>query len=146
MGSKTIGFENSLLLHIFQNADIANIGDAGGLQNSLTAGNLYVALCTTATTSNDDTAGTECAYGSYARQAVPRNSGGWTVAGSVASNAAAITFPTASSGSETVRYFEIWTALASGTRLFWGQLDADRSITTGDAPTFAIGALTITED
>jgi len=35
--SKGNTFENELLLHIFQNADIADIGDAGGLQNSVAA-------------------------------------------------------------------------------------------------------------
>lgn len=55
---------------VFQNAAAAGIGDASGLQPSATAGNLYVSLYTAAA---------ECAYTSYARVAVARSSGGWTV-------------------------------------------------------------------
>ena len=146
MGSKSNTFENLELLHIFQNADIANIGDAAGLQNSATEGSLYVALCTSATTADDVTPGTACAYGGYARQAVARNSGGWTVTNNQVTNAAAVVFPTASSGTETVRYFEIYTAVSGGTRLYWGQLTADLAVSNGIAPQFAIGAIQITED
>jgi hypothetical protein len=41
--SKSNTFENDLLQLIFNNVDIADIGDAGGLQNSATAGSLYIA-------------------------------------------------------------------------------------------------------
>ncbi len=44
--SKSNTFENDLLALIFNNTDIADIGDAGGLQNSAAAGSLYVALHT----------------------------------------------------------------------------------------------------
>ena len=44
--SASNSFETSLLQHILQNADIANIGDATGLRGSTTAGNLYIALHT----------------------------------------------------------------------------------------------------
>lgn len=44
--SKSNTFENDLLQLIFNNVDIADIGDAGGLQNSATAGSLYIALHT----------------------------------------------------------------------------------------------------
>jgi len=146
MGSKSNTFENLELLHIFQNADIANIGDAAGLQNSATEGSLYVALCTSATVADDATAGTAADYGSYARVAVARSVSGWTVTANQASNAAAIVFPTAASGTNTIRYFEIYTAASGGTRLYWGQLTSDLAVSAGVAPQFAIGALTITED
>ena len=44
--SKSNAFENSLLQLLFNNVDIANIGDAGGLQNSAVAGSFYLALHT----------------------------------------------------------------------------------------------------
>ena len=37
-------FENLLLQHILQNANIANIGDATGLRGSTTTGSLYISL------------------------------------------------------------------------------------------------------
>ena len=44
--SKSNSFETAILGLIFNNTDIAGIGDAGGLQNSAAAGSLYVSLHT----------------------------------------------------------------------------------------------------
>ena len=38
--SKANGFENSLLLLVFNNTNIANVGDGTGLRGSATAGSL----------------------------------------------------------------------------------------------------------
>jgi hypothetical protein len=74
---------NSLLINmlklLFQNLDFANIGDAGGLQNSATAGNLYVSLHTADPGAAGNQTTNECAYTSYARVAVERSATGWTV-------------------------------------------------------------------
>ena len=48
MSSISNTIANELALHLFNNADIADIGDAAGLQNSATAGSLYVHLHTAA--------------------------------------------------------------------------------------------------
>lgn len=145
--SKSNTFENDLLLLIFNNTDIADIGDAGGLQNSATAGSLYVALHTgdpgeggTATTS-------ESAYGSYARVAVARTAGGWTVSGNTASNTALVQFPECSSGSETITHVSITTASSGASKILYsGALTASRAISTGIQPQFSAAALTVTED
>lgn len=145
--SKSNLFETDLLGLIFNNTDIADIGDAGGLQNSATAGSLYVALHTgdpgeagTATTS-------ESAYGSYARVAVARTAGGWTVSGNTASNTALVQFPECASGSETITHVSITTASSGASKILYsGALTASRAISTGIQPQFSIGALTITED
>jgi len=145
--SKGNTFENDLLQLIFNNVDIADIGDAGGLQNSATAGSLYIALHTgdpgeagTATTS-------EAAYGSYARVAVARTVGGWTVATNTATNAALIQFPECSSGSETITHVSITTASSGATKILYsGALTASRAISSGIQPQFAASALTVTED
>ncbi len=79
--SKTNSLENSLLLHIFNNSDIANIGDATGLRGSSTAGSLYVSLHTGDPGEAGDQTTNECAYTSYARVAVARSGAGWTVTG-----------------------------------------------------------------
>jgi hypothetical protein len=44
--SKSNSFETALLSHIFENAAIANIGDATGVRGSTTAGSLYFSLHT----------------------------------------------------------------------------------------------------
>ena len=126
----------------------ANIGDSSGLQPSAAAGNLYVALFTTATTVNDSSAGTECAYTGYARVAVVRSATGWnvTIGLGQASNAAPITFPPCSAGAETVAYFAIYTALTGGDRILWGQLNVALPVVVGVTPEFSTGALAFIED
>lgn len=145
--SKGNTFENELLQLLFNNVDIADIGDASGLQNSATAGSFYIALHTgdpgeagTATTS-------ECAFGSYARVAVARSVAGWTVSGNQVSNAALIQFAECTSGSETITHVSITTASSGASKLLYkGALTASRSVSTGIQPQFAIGALVVTED
>jgi hypothetical protein len=149
--SKSSSFENSLLLLLFNNTAIANIGDATGVPAAATAGNLYIRLYTSAVTVDDDTTGTECAYTGYVQYgvAVPRSGAGWTVAANNASNAAAITFGACTAGSETVRYFAIWKTNVDGTaanRVYWGQLTSDLAVSSGITPEFAIGALDVNED
>lgn len=145
--SKSNTFENDLLQLIFNNVDIADIGDAGGLQNSATAGSLYVALHTADPGEAGNATTSEAAYGSYARVAVARSGSGWTVSGNEAENAALIQFPECTSGSETISYVSITTA-SSGTSkiLYSGALSASRAISSGIQPQFAATALTVTED
>jgi hypothetical protein len=145
-GSKKNGFETSLLQHIFQNADIANIGDAGGLQNSASAGNLYIALYTSAP--SDSAQGTETTYTNYARVAVARSAGGWTVSGNNCSNAAAITFPACGVTGATVVAFSINTGATAGVddAIYWADLTSSLVVNAGVTPQFAIGELDINED
>jgi len=108
--SMTTAHRTAMLTLYFNNTDHANIGDAGGLQNSAVAGSFHVSLHETwPGLSGDQTTG-ETAYGSYARQAVARSGAGWTVSGNNVTNAALITFPAASSGPSTVFYVGIGSA------------------------------------
>jgi hypothetical protein len=145
--SKGNTFENDLLLLIFNNTAAALIGDASGLQPSATAGSLYVSLHT----GDPGEAGTqttsECAYGSYARVAVARTVGGWTVSGNAVTNAALVQFPQCSSGSETATHFAIGTASTStGKILYKGALSASLAISSGIQPQFGAGELDGSED
>jgi hypothetical protein len=145
--SKGNTFENDLLQLIFNNVDIADIGDAGGLQNSATAGSLYVALHTGDPGEAGTAATSEAAYGSYARVAVARSGAGWTVATNTATNFALIQFPECSSGSETITHVSITTASSGASKILYsGALTAPRAISAGIQPQFAASALTVTED
>lgn len=145
--SKSNTFENDLLQLIFNNVDIADIGDAGGLQNSATAGSLYVALHTGDPGEAGTAATSEAAYGSYARVAVARSGAGWTVAGNEAENFALIQFPECTSGSETISHVSITTASSGSSKILYsGALSASRAISSGIQPQFAATALTVTED
>lgn len=142
--SKSNLLETGNLKLILQNIALANIGDAGGLQPSVVAGNLYLALYTTDPTDGD--AGTEATFGAYARQAIVRSVAGFDVSGDVGSNAALISFPEATSGSDTITHIAIRTASSGGDMLYHGVMGTSRLVDTGTTLEFAIGAITITED
>lgn len=141
-------FENDLLLLIFNNIDIANIGDAAGLQNSAAAGSLYVALHTADPGEAGKQNTNETTYTGYARVAVARTVGGWTVAGNTVSNAAIITFGDSTLGSPTITHFSIGYESAGATKIIVSEaLTTPQVINVGGTPnTFAIGALTTTAD
>lgn len=146
--SKSNTFENELLLHIFQNADITLIGDAGGLLGSVADGSLYVSLHTGDPGEAGDQSTNECDYTGYARTAVARTSGGWTVASNNASNAAEVTWGEKTAGADdTATYFGVGTSSAGATKLLYsGALTASLLISNGITPTAAIGDLDVTED
>jgi len=147
MGSKTDAFEVAILAHIFHNTAIANIGDAAGLPVAATEGNLYVALFTT--TPTESTAGTEATFTGYARQPVPRNSGGtgWKITGSTINNDAVISFGPCTGGSETILGLGIMTAVTGGDLLYWAAVDNSRDVVSGVTLEFAADtAIIVTED
>ncbi len=145
--SKSNAFENSLLLLLFNNTDIANIGDAAGLQNSAVAGSFYLALHTGDPGEAGDQTTSECAYTSYARIAVARSGAGWTVASNTVENAALAQFPECTGGSETITHVSIGVASAGASVILYsGALTASRSVSSGIQPQFAASALTVTED
>ena len=117
--SKTNTFENDLLLHIFQNADITLIGDAAGLQNSAAEGSLYISLHTADPGEAGDQTTSETAYTNYARVAVARNSGGWTVSSNQVSNAAAIAFAQCGLTGATITHFGVGTASSGAGKLLY---------------------------
>ena len=145
--SKSNTFETDLLNLIFVNTDIALIGDAAGLQNSATAGSLYVSLHT----ADPDEAGTqatnETAYTNYARVAVARTVGGWTVSGDTVSNAALVQFPQCGVTGATLTHFGVGTdSSGAGKLLYSGSLTAPLAVSSGIQPQFAAGDLDVTED
>ena len=145
--SKSNSFETDLLELIFTNVDIANIGDGTGLRGSTTPGSLYVSLHTADPGEAGAQNTNECAYTSYAREAVARSGAGWTVSGNTVDNAAAITFTQATGGSETATYFGIGSGASGATQLLYsGLLNSSLAISSGVQPEFAIGDLNVTED
>ena len=139
--------ENALLQLFFNNVDFATIGDAGGLQNSATAGSFYISLHTADPGEAGDQTTSEATYGSYARVAVARSASGWTVSGATAVNFAQITFPESTSGTNTVTYVGIGTeASGAGVLMYSGALTSSRTVEVGGTPFFAATSLTVTED
>lgn len=145
--SKSNACETALLALLFNNTDFALIGDAGGLQNSTAAGSFYISLHTGDPGEGGDQTTSEATYTSYDRVAVARSGAGWTVAGATASNAAQITFPESTGGSNLITYVGIGTSSSgAGVLMYSGALTSSRTVDSGGTPFFAIGALTVTED
>jgi hypothetical protein len=145
--SKSNTFENDLLLLIFNNDDIANIGDAGGIGGSTSDGNLYVSLHTADPGEAGDQATNETAYTNYLRVAVARTVGGWTVSGNTASNAALVQFATCGASGATITHFGVGAASsAAGKLLYSGALTSPLAVSSGIQPQFATGELDVTED
>lgn len=127
--------ETALLNLIFNNSNIANVGDATGLRGSSTAGSLYLSLHTADPGEGGDQTTSEASYTSYARVAVARTSGGWTVSGNTATLTAAIDFPAATGGTNTVTYFGVGTAASgTGVLLFSGSISPSISVSSGVTP------------
>lgn len=141
--SKGNTFENDLLKLIFNATAIANMAD-NAASSPLT--NLYVALHTADPGEGGDQTTSECAYTSYARVAVARTSGGWTVTANSVSPAANIDFPAATGGSETATHFSVGAASSgAGKILYSGAISPNISISSGVTPRLTT-ATAITED
>lgn len=145
-------FENDLMLLLFNNTNIPNLGDATGVRGSTTAGSIFVSLHTADPGEGGDQSTSETTYTGYARVAVARASGagGFTVSGTnptQAVNASTITFGTSTVGTPTITHFGIGVASAGATRLIAsGALTTPQVINIGGVNTFAAGALVVTVD
>lgn len=141
--SKGNTFENDLLKLIFNATAIGNLAENAA---SAPLTNLYVSLHTADPGEGGDQTTNECAYTSYARVAVARTSGGFTVSGNSVSPAANITFPQATGGSETATHFAIGTTSSgAGKILYSGTISPNIAISSGVTPELTT-ATAITED
>lgn len=140
--SVTTAFGNALLEHIFNNAALANVGDASGLQPSAADGDFFVSLHTSSPGVGGNQTTNESAYTNYARVAGSRDGTDWTSSGLNISNAIAIAFATCGVTGSTVTHFGIGSASSgAGNLFFFGALSASKAIANGDTPSFAIGEL-----
>lgn len=144
--SKSNVFENDLLLLLFNNTNIANIGDATGLRGSTVAGSFYFALHTADPGEAGDQSTNEVTYTSYARVAVARSGAGFTVTANAVALAAAVAFPAGTGGSGTATYWSVGTVLSgAGKMLYRGTLTPNITLGNGVQPIINAGTI-ITED
>jgi hypothetical protein len=139
--SKGDTFENDLLKLIFNATAIANIAASSPLTN------LYVSLHTADPGDAGNQTTSEAAYTGYARVAVARTTGGWTVTGNSVSPVADITFGTWTAGATTALTHGAVGTAASGTGkiLYKAALSASITPGAGVTPKILTGS-TITED
>lgn len=144
--SKANGFENSLLLLVFNNTNIANVGDATGVRGSSTAGNLYFSLHTADPGEAGDQTTSEATYTGYARVAVARSGAGFTVTNNSVSPAAEVSFPAATGGTNTITHFAIGAAASgAGVLLYKGAVSPNISVSNGVTPKLTTSTA-VTED
>jgi hypothetical protein len=141
--SKGNTFENDLLKLIFNATAIANIAD-NAATSPLT--NLQVSLHTADPGEAGDQTTSETAYTGYARVAVARTTGGWTVTNNSVSPVSAITFGACTAGTATITHFGVGTAAsAAGKLLYSGTVSPNISVSSGVTPQLTT-ATAITED
>jgi hypothetical protein len=114
---KTNGWETDLLNLYFTNVDVANVGDAAGLQNSVGAGSLYLSLHTAYPGEAGVQNTSEATYTSYARKAVARSTAEWTVTGNSVTTDNANAFPACTGGSDTLWFAGIGRQVSGATEL-----------------------------
>lgn len=142
MATKSSFWSNSILSLLFNGTSVPNIAI-----NATTAPltNLYISLHTTSPGAGGNQSVNEATYGGYARVAVARTSGGWTVSGNSVSPTAPIVFPACTSGTETEAWVGIGTAISgTNTLLYFGQLSPSINVFVGSVPTLNTTS-TITE-
>jgi hypothetical protein len=129
-------FENDIALLIFNNTNIADIGDATGLRGSSTAGSLWIALHTADPTDTGTATTSETAYTGYARVALARSGSGWTVTNNVASPTSNVDFGecTASPGGAITHMSVVNTSSGAGKILVSGALSTSITVAVGVIP------------
>lgn len=134
MSGKSDFLELEVLDHILGNAAYA------------APATVHIALYTV--TPTDAGGGTEVSGGSYARAAVTNNVTNWPAAAAgLKSNGTAITFPAPTANWGVIVAFGIFDAAAAGNLLYWGPITPNKTVNNLDpAPSFAVGALDVTED
>lgn len=144
--SKGDAWEAAVLKILFNATALANVMD-NAAASPLT--NLYVSLHTADPTDAGSQTSSEATYTSYARVAVARTTGGWTVSGTnptSCSPVANIDFPAATGGSNTITYFGIG-SLSSGAGVLYysGTVTPNINVSNGVQPRLTT-ASAITED
>lgn len=113
-------FANDYLKLVFNATAIANVADNAA---SAPLTNLYLALHTADPGAAGDQTTSEIAYTSYARAAVARTTGGFTVTSNAVALAAAVSFPAGTGGTGTATYWSVGTASSgTGKILYSGQI------------------------
>ena len=137
-------FETSTLRLIFNNVGISNIGDATGIPAAAAVGSLYLALHTADPGDAGNGTTNEADFTGYARLAIARSSGGWTVTGGIVSNTALAQFANCTGGANTITHVSV-VATSSGTAtpIVSGAVDAPEDVISGVQLKFDPGVLAL---
>lgn len=141
--SKSNALETSLLALLFNATAITAVA-INHTSSPITS--VHASLHTADPGEAGDQTTSEATYTSYARVAVARTSGGWTVTANSVSPVANIDFPAATGGTNTITHAGVGTLL-SGAGVLWykGTVTPNIAVTTGVTPRLTT-ASAITED
>ena len=139
--SKSNAFENSVLLLLFNATAVADLAENDTTSPATT---ITVALHTADPGEAGIMTTSEATYTSYTRITVARTSGGWVVTGNSVSPVAAILFPQATGGSETITHFSIGTGVSNNV-MYSGTVTPNIVVSSGVRPEIGT-ASTIVED
>jgi len=144
--SKSNIHETDYLKLIFNNTTMALVGDATGIVGSTGAGSLYFSLHTADPGEAGDQTTNEVTYTSYARVAVARTTGGFTVTGNAAALVAKVTFPAGTGGTGTATHWGIGASSSGvGKLLYKGAISPNIVCGNGVTPELTAGTV-VTED
>ena len=142
MAAKTTAYDTATLALLLNATPIPNVA-INATSSPLT--NIYVSLHTASPGVGANQTTNEAAYTSYARVAVVRTSGGWTISGGVASPVATVVFPAATGGSETETHFGLGSASSgAGVLYYFGTITPNIIVANAVTPELTT-ASTITE-
>lgn len=133
-------FINDYLLLLFNNTNIANIGDATGLRGSTTAGSFYLGLHTADPGAGGSQTTSEAAYSGYGRQAVARSGSGFTVTNQSVTLTSAVSFPAApTNATDVLMFWSVGTSVnGAGKVLYSGPIGTNLGVGTAVAATDTI--------
>jgi hypothetical protein len=144
--SKSNTHENDYLLLMFNNTTMTLVGDAAGILQSAAAGSLYFSLHTSDPGEAGDQTTNEATYTSYARVAVARTTGGFTVSTNTAALVANVSFPAGTGGSGTATHWGIGASSSgAGKLLYKGAISPSIVCGNGVTPQLTAGTV-VTED
>jgi hypothetical protein len=144
--SKSNTHETDYLKLIFNNVTMTLVGDAAGILKSVADGSLYFSLHTADPGEAGDQTTSEVAYTSYARVAVARTTGGFTVTGNAVALVANVTFPAGTGGSGTAGFWGIGASASGvGKLLYKGAISPSIVCGSGVTPQLTAGTV-VTED
>jgi len=147
-------FETDLLSLLFTNVNIALLGDATGVRGSATAGSLYAALHTADPGEAGDQTTSESAYTGYARIAISRDTGSWTVSSNAGTgqvvNNNTLSWGQCTANPATVMWVSVGLA-SSGASKILARMQitspaGGQSLVVGAIPTITAGNLKLTLD
>lgn len=142
--SATNYLETAILELLFQAESIPNLADNA---STSPATQLYVSLHTADPGEAGDQNSNEADYTSYARVAVNRDNGAWTVSGDTVQNASNIAFPQCTGGANIITHAGIGlSATGPGTLLVKGPLNTSLSVSVGIAPLYLPGEFKVQVD